>query len=90
MPAKVRDLRRMLVGKLQAKKSERSNHEWYQVIEEGTLVANLPLSRGADELDDSMIGRICRQLHVNRKQMRDLLECPWSRDDYIAHVLKTD
>lgn len=87
MPAKARDVRRMLVGKLHAVKSERSNHEWYQVVEEGTLIANLPLSRGADELDDRLLSSISRQLHVNRKQMRNLLDCPWSWEDYITHVI---
>jgi len=86
MPAKVRDMRKMLVGKLRALEIERGKHEWYQVFEEGNLVANLPLSRGARELHDNLLGSICHQLHVSRRQLDDLLECRWSREDYITHV----
>lgn len=90
MPAKVRDVRQMLVGKLRAEEIEGSKHQKYRIIENEMLVARTVLSRSYGEVSNTILGQIGVQLGVNRHQMRGLLDCSWSRDDYIAHVLKTD
>lgn len=90
MPAKVRDVRRMLVGKLQANENEGAKHTKYLIVQGDTLVATTALSRSYAEIDNSLLRAICRQLSINQEQMDLLMQCPWSRDDYIRHVLGAD
>ncbi len=87
MPVKVRDVRQMLVGKLRAEESEGSKHQKYRIVENDMLVANTVLSRSYAEIDDRLLGKIGGQLGVDRQQMRRLLDCTWSRDDYLAHMM---
>jgi len=87
MPAKVRDMRRMLTQKLQAVESPGSGHNKYLIIHEGTLVARTVLSRSYTEIDDSLLSAIARQLLINTNQLRHLMDCSLSREEYFAVVL---
>lgn len=87
MPAKVNDVHRMLVNKLDAKWTEGGGHTKYKIIEGDTLVANTVLSRSISEMDESLLNKISRQLSVRRQQFGLLLQCTWSRQDYINSVL---
>jgi len=87
MPVKVVALDKMLCGKLAAEVSEGGKHTQYVVRHEGQRVAITFLSRSYAEIDDSLASRIARQLNVSRRQLQFLIECPMSREDYIAHVL---
>lgn len=89
MPAKVRDMKRMLTGKLGAEEKEGGKHIKYKIAHEGKLLATTALSRGHDEIDNSLLREICKDLYVNRDQMDGLIQCPMSRDDYIRHRLNT-
>lgn len=84
MPAKVKDVRQMLVGKLQANESEGKGHMKFNIVQGDQLVARTVLSRSYTEISDKLLGDIGRQLGVKRSQMNQLLECTWSRDDYIS------
>lgn len=87
MPAKVRDIRKMLVGKLQAEEREGSKHIKYKISHGNKLLATTALSRSYDEIDNSLLSSICKDLFVNKEQMALLLECPWRREDYVQHRL---
>jgi hypothetical protein len=87
MPVKVAALERMLCGKLAAAAVEGSKHTQYVVWHEGQKIAFTILSRSYAEIDESLVSAIARQLHVNRRQLQLLIDCPWSRDTYITHVL---
>jgi hypothetical protein len=87
MPAKVRDMHRMLVQKLQAEEKEGSRHTRYRISHGNTLLATTVLSRSYSEIDNSLLSAIGKDLSVNREQMDLLLKCPWSRDDYVRHRL---
>lgn len=89
MPAKVTDVHAMLTGKLQAEVTEGSNHTKYKIVHDGWVIASTVLSRSYREIPENLLGQIARkQLLVNRSQMRLLLDCPWKREDYIAHRLQ--
>lgn len=87
MPAKVRDMHRMLVGKLEADEREGAKHIKYRIAENGKLLATTALSRSYDEIDNSLLSAICKDLDVSKAQMNLLLQCPWSREDYVRHRL---
>jgi len=89
MPVKTRNLDRMLQGKLHAEVRERGPHTKYFVWYQGRTVSRTQLSRGHKEIDDTILSQICHQLHINRKQLRLLLDCPWKCEDYIDHVTRT-
>ena len=86
MPVKVRDMRRMLVRKLQADEKEGSKHIKYRISNEGKLLATTALSRSYDEIDNSLLSSIGKQLFVDMEQLNSLLDCSFSRDDYVTHV----
>ena len=86
MPAKHADLHKMLTGKLKAEVTEGGSHTKYKIVEDGRVVASTILSRNHQEISDNLLSRIAgKQLFVSNKQMRLLLDCPWKREDYIAH-----
>lgn len=86
MPAKHADLHKMLTGKLKAEVTEGSSHTKYKIVEDGRVVASTILSRNHQEVSDNLLSQIAgRQLFVSNKQMRLLLDCPMTREEYIAH-----
>jgi len=87
MPAKIRDMRKMLVGKLRANEEQGTKHMKYNVVEGETLLGTTRLSRSYDEIDNSLLSAISKQLNVNSGQMARLLDCTWSREDYVQHCL---
>lgn len=90
MPAKIRDLDRMLTGKLNAESSQGHRHTRYRIFNDTTLVATTILSRSYEEVDNSLMSSIARQLLIERKHLAALLDCTWQRQEYIEHVLKDD
>jgi len=88
MPAKVKDIDKMLLGKLEATSKEGTNHTKYFVQHEDTLLGSTVLSRSYREVDDSMLSAIAKQLHIKKPGLDKLLECHWYRDDYIRQVLQ--
>jgi hypothetical protein len=78
----------MLVGKLEATEREGSKHTNFEILDGEVLVARTVLSRSYGEVDDSLLSQIARQLHVKRDQLNKLIECTWSRRDYLDYVLE--
>ncbi len=85
MPAKHADLHKMLTGKLKAEIVDGGKHRRYRIYEDGRFVASTMLSRNQQEVSDTLLGQMARQLFVNNKQMRLLLDCPMTREEYITH-----
>ena len=86
MPIPIRDLRRMYVGKLEANEEEGSGHTNYWIYHAGRLLAYTKLSRSYSEVSDHLLSRIVKQLHITRSQLKLLLDCPMSYEDYVQHV----
>lgn len=89
MPAKVRDMKRMLTRKLDADEREGGKHIKYRISHDDELLATTALSRSYDEIDNSLLREICKDLFINREQMDGLLQCDMSREDYVQHRLNT-
>ncbi len=77
----------MFRRKLRAVVEEGARHTKYFVYYGDTLLAPTVLSRSYPQLDDSLLARLARELYVSSPQLRLLLDCPWSYDEYVAHVL---
>lgn len=43
---------------------------------------NTHFSNNAQEINDGLINKMCRETHLNKQQFCDLINCPLSRDDY--------
>jgi hypothetical protein len=88
MPAKIRDIDRMLCRKLKASVEEGTRHTKYRILaDDETLLATTQLSRSYTEIDNTLLGPIGRQLSVSIPQLRLLIDCTWTREQYIWHVL---
>jgi len=68
------------------------DHEFYYFYHKGKkTVARTKISRGSayDHYDDRLLGKMKTQLHLSTlQQVRNLLECPMSKDEYIAELMK--
>ena len=63
----------------------RSNdHIFYHLIVNGKkTVINTKISHGEKEIGDRLLGMMARQLHLNRRDFLDLVDCPLTQDDYL-------
>lgn len=83
MPLTTRDFD-TIVGKLKMKERP-GKHRFVFFEHDGKVVVRTHRSNGRGELG-SVEHAIKRQLHVDSKQMRDLADCPMTRDAYIVHL----
>ncbi len=90
MPAKVRDLDRMLTGKLRAEIEEGSKHTKYRIYHGAMLLATTALPRSYPEIGEGLLSQISKDLYVSRNQLQLLLRCPMSLQDYVDHVLREE
>lgn len=44
-------------------------------------------SHGASEISDGLLGKMARQIHLTRKQLDQLVDCPLSEERYIELLL---
>ncbi|MDZ4164386.1 MAG: hypothetical protein U1C55_04595 [Smithellaceae bacterium] len=42
------------------------------------------ISHGRSEYGDNLLSFVARELHLSRKQLDDLLDCPLSYEDYLS------
>jgi hypothetical protein len=90
MPAKAREIDRMLRSKLQAVVREGGKHTRYMIEHQGQVVALMVMSHGASEIGEPLLARMAREVGVSRRQFQLLLDCPMSYEEYIDHVGKSD
>ncbi len=78
----------MLDGKLEMRLDERRDHRYYEFFFDGQWVLQTKVSTGTGYRDvgDSLIGKMTKQLLVNRRQFADLVNCPMTYDDYVRHL----
>jgi len=87
MNIKFRDMRRTLTGKLGFTKTERKQHEWYELLDNsGRSIVTTLLSRQARgrNIYQPLLGKIAKQLHLNNAQLKSAVECPLTREEYYA------
>ncbi len=89
MPLAARALRTALTGKFgfTCDGSGRGPHDKYKLEIDGVWVAHTQVSRGARDIDDSLVSAIGRQLGVTRRQVYDMVECRIDRPSYLDLVL---
>jgi hypothetical protein len=80
MPVDARLMRATVTGKLQFTVSER-HHEWYSRRFRDTTL-NMPMSHGTREISDSILAQMARQLRLTAPQLREAIQCSFSREDY--------
>ena len=82
MPLKAREFD-TIVNKLEMTTRESDHfHAWLEV--EGKVVVRTRRSHGSGDLPAADLIR--QQLKLNERELRDLIRCPMSREDYIEHL----
>jgi hypothetical protein len=82
MSIPARRMHAVLVNKLGFYVEER-RHRVYLLEVRGKTVAQTLMSHGARELDDRLLGLVARQMGVTLSQLKALVKCTLSRDDYL-------
>ncbi len=93
MPRKHRDVRSGLAAKGFMVDEQRRHIVFvYQDLKGRTTTARTLLSHGSggNEVSDSLLGRMARQVHLDRTNFLRLIDCPLSRQDFDAVVAKED
>lgn len=93
MPRKHRDVRSGLQAKgFTADEQRRHIVFVYQDLRGRTTTARTLLSHGAggNDVSDSLLGRMARQVHLDRTRFLQLIDCPLSRDDFDAIIASKD
>ena len=60
---------------------------WYQPEGKKTVIKT-KISHSANDIGDSLIGKMSRQTHLDKQQFLDLVNCPLSKEDYYEIVKK--
>ncbi len=69
--------------------SKESDHTYFTFYLEGKQTnIRTKLSHGLREYGDDLLGKMARQLKLNKKELNDLIECPMDYKKY-KEVLKT-
>jgi predicted RNA binding protein YcfA (HicA-like mRNA interferase family) len=70
---------------LEKKGFEKKNgdHNYYEFWHKGKLVVSTKTSHNNQDIGDSLIGMMSRQVQLEKKQFLDLINCPLSKEDYI-------
>lgn len=61
------------------------NHDlYYFVYEEKLTGLRIPISRGSKHnYSGSLLGRVLKEMHLDKKQFVDFVKCPMSEEKYI-------
>ena len=79
-----KELALKIVKKLKAKpiKTSSKAHDEYLVEEDGIQLAILSIRRSSDK--DIGHDYLKNDLHISPRQAKELGQCPWSREDFVA------
>jgi hypothetical protein len=85
VPIPARALRSTLTGKFgfSGDGTGRGPHEKFRLEVDGVYVAHTMVSRGATDIDDSLVAAIARQLGVSRKQVYEMVGCQIDKPSYL-------
>lgn len=68
---------------------ENTHHEMYWYFYNGKKTSiRTRLSHGYKEYSDNLLGLIARQLHLKKSELEDLIDCPLTKEQYEALLLK--
>lgn len=91
MPRKHRDIRSGLKAKgFTEDKQRRHIILVYEDLKGRTTTAWTLLSHSTDEISDGLVGRMARQIGLNRKDFLRLIDCPMSRREFDSVITKRD
>ena len=85
MPVSARVMDRTLVHKLGFVREER-RHRVYCLEVNGVTVAQTLISHGARDIDTVLLGLMARQMGVSQRQLRGIVDCSVTRNDYLRIV----
>jgi hypothetical protein len=80
------ELKRALVKKLSAEEEQGAKHGRMIVQCDGMEIGRALLSRGSDEMSGREIGNVARSLRIKEHQLKELVSCTLSGEDYCALV----
>jgi len=79
-----RELRSTLITKGEAKEDRSGHHVFYMIEINGKLNRATKLSHSAHgQIDKYILGAIARQMRLKTKELRDFVDCSFSRDQWI-------
>lgn len=84
------ELKRVLAKKLGAEEKQRAKHDWMIVQCDGVEVGKVLLSRGSDEMTGREIGNVARSLNIKEHQLKELVSCTLSGEQYCQLATKPD
>ena len=93
MPRKHRDIRSGLEAKgFTVDEQRRHIALVYEDLEGRTTTARTLLSHGAsgNEIGDNLLGRMARQVGLDRSNFLRLIDCPMSREEFDTVISKRD
>lgn len=93
MPRKHREVRRGLAAKGFVIDEQRRHVVFvYQDLQGRTTTARTMLSHGAggNDVGDNLLGRMARQVGLDRTDFLRLIDCPMSRQEFDAIIVELD
>jgi predicted RNA binding protein YcfA (HicA-like mRNA interferase family) len=90
VPRKHREVLAGLTAKGFSEEKQRKQHIHfiYEDLQGRTTIARTMISHdaGGSDIDDRLLGKMARQVGLNRKEFEDLVDCPMSREQFDAKV----
>ena len=63
------------------------DHSFFHLYVDGKkTVVSTKISHGEREIHDRLLGIMARQVKLARKQFNDLIDCPFTLDQYVQHL----
>src|SRR4051794_18209364 len=85
MPRPARDVMAGLERKGFAKKE--NDHTFFHLwVDDKKTRVYTKVSHGEKEIPDNLLGAMARQLNLNKKQFLELVDCPLTREAYVASL----
>jgi hypothetical protein len=78
------ELRRTLGGKLKASKRQGKKHDLWFVECDGRRVGEVLDSHGQGEMTNREIGHVASSLNLSERQVRELVSCTLSKEEFCA------
>jgi hypothetical protein len=72
---------------------EERDHRFYTLVVNGRYTGiwtKTSRGTGYKTLGDNLVAKIARELKLSRKQFEDLVQCPMSFEQYVAHLRERD
>ena len=84
-PRKARDVEKALLCKGFEKRE--SHHTFLHLFVDGKKTRVwTKISHGSKDISDPLLGQMSRDLAISRRDFEDLVDCPLSREEYLAKL----